>query len=73
MFQLTNDEKKELVAKCDWFKKLKHSTSKPYVFTEHGLYILSTVLKSKIATDVSIAIMRTFVKLKIKLFLTLIS
>ena len=64
MFQLTNDEKNELVAKCDRFEKLKHSSSNPYVFTEHGVYMLSTVLKSKVATDISIAIMRTFVKLK---------
>ncbi len=64
MYQLTDIEKNELVAKCDQFKKLKHSTSNPFVFTEYGVYMLSTVLKSKIATDVSLAIMRTFVKLK---------
>lgn len=64
MYQLTNEEKSELVAKCDRFKNLKHSTTNPYVFTEHGVYMLSTVLKSKVATEVSLTIMRTFVKLK---------
>ena len=64
MYRLTDEEKSELVAKCDRFENLKHSSSNPYVFTEHGVYMLSTVLKSKIATEVSLAIMRTFVKLK---------
>lgn len=64
MYHLTDEEKNELVAKCDRFKSLKHSTSNPYVFTEHGVYMLSTILKSKVATEVSLAIMRTFVKLK---------
>ena len=64
MYQLTDIEKNELVAKCDRFEKLKHSTSNPFVFTEHGVYMLSTVLKSKVAIDISLAIMRTFVKLK---------
>ncbi len=64
IFQLTNEEKKELVARCDRFEKLKHSSVNPYVFTEHGVYMLSTVLKSKIAVEVSLSIMRTFIKLK---------
>ena len=34
------------------------------VFTEYGVYMLSTVLKSKVATAVSLTIMRTFVRLK---------
>ncbi len=33
-FQLNGEETAELVANCDRFKKLKHSSSKPYVFTE---------------------------------------
>lgn len=64
MFELTDDEKNELIAKCDNLQKLKFNPSKIKVFAEHGVYMLSTVLKSKIATDVSLAIMRTFVKLK---------
>ena len=64
MYQITDAEKNELVAKCDRFEKLKHSTSNSFVFTEHGVYMLSTILKSTIATEVSLAIMRTFVKMK---------
>ena len=36
----------------------------PYVFTEQGVAMLSSVLRSKRAIQVNIAIMRTFVKLK---------
>jgi flagellar biosynthesis protein FliP len=39
MFRITEDEKNELVAKCDRFEILKHSSSNPYVFTEHGVYM----------------------------------
>ncbi len=36
----------------------------PYAFTENGVYMLSAVLKSSIAIEVSIEIMRTFTKLR---------
>lgn len=36
----------------------------PYAFTEQGIYRLATVLKSDVAIDVNIAIMRTFTKLR---------
>ena len=36
----------------------------PYAFTENGVYMLSTVLKSDIAIEVSIEMMRTFTKLR---------
>ena len=36
----------------------------PRVFTEQGIYMLATILKSKVATKVSIAIMDTFVKMR---------
>lgn len=40
------------------------SRSNPRVFTEQGIYMLATILKSKVATEVSIAIMDTFVKMR---------
>ncbi|MBQ9181741.1 MAG: ORF6N domain-containing protein [Bacilli bacterium] len=40
------------------------SRSNPRVFTEQGVYMLATILKSKIATEVSIRIMDTFVKMR---------
>ena len=64
MFRLIESEKIELVTNCDRFEKLKHSTSNPLVFTEQGVYMLATVLKSKIAREVNISIMRTFTRLK---------
>jgi len=64
MFQIHNQEKEELVTNCDRFEKLKHSTVNPYAFTEQGVYMLATVLKSDIAIEVNIAIMRTFAKLR---------
>lgn len=40
------------------------SRNNPRVFTEQGVYMLATILKSKIATEVSIRIMDTFVKMR---------
>jgi len=64
MFQLNEEEKNELVAKCDHLDSLKHSTVNPYVFTEQGIYMLASVLKSDTAIAVNIAIIRTFKKLR---------
>ncbi len=64
MFELTDEEKNELIAKCDKLQSLKFTPSKTKAFTEQGVYMLATVLKSKIATEVNISIMRTFVKMK---------
>ncbi len=63
-FQLTEIEKKELVADCDRFKTLKHSTSCPYAFTEQGVSMLSAVLTSDIAIEVSIKIIESFVSMR---------
>ena len=64
MFQLTKKEKQELVTNCEDISSLKYSSSLPYVFTEQGIAMLSSVLKSERAVEVNIAIMRTFVKLR---------
>jgi hypothetical protein len=64
MFQLSKEEKGELVTNCDRFKKLKHSSVLPRAFTEQGVAMLSSVLKSQRAIEVNIAIMRTFVRLR---------
>jgi hypothetical protein len=63
-FQLTDEEKNELVTNCDRFKNVKHSSSNPYAFTEQGISMLSAVLKSKIAIEVSIKIIRAFVQMR---------
>jgi hypothetical protein len=64
MFKLTKDELSELVANCDRFKNLKHSTSLPNAFTEHGALMLASVLKSDIAIHASLEIVRAFVKMR---------
>ena len=64
MFQLTDNELVELVANCDRFNTLKHSTSFPYAFTEQGVSMLSAVLKSNIAINTSIMIMDAFVAMR---------
>ena len=53
IIELNEDEKKELVENFHRFNKLKHSTVNPKVFTEKGLYMLATIIKSKIATQTS--------------------
>lgn len=64
MFQLTENEKEELVAICDRFKILKHSSSLPFVFTEQGVAMLSGVLNSNKAIKVNIEIMRVFISMR---------
>jgi hypothetical protein len=63
-FQLSDIEKNELVAICDRFEMLKHSSSNPYVFTEQGVAMLSAVLRSEKAVAVSIQIMNAFVEMR---------
>ena len=64
MFQLTKSDKIELVAICDRFITLKHSTAMPYAFTEQGVAMLSSVLNSERAISVNIQIMRAFTQLR---------
>ena len=63
-FQISDDEKDELFTNCDWFKTLKHSLSNPYAYTEQGVAMLSAVLKSNVAVEVSIKIMNSFVEMR---------
>ncbi len=63
-FQLTDDEKTELVANCDRFEKVKHSSANPYAFTEQGISMLSAVLRSNTAIQVSIKIIDAFVEMR---------
>lgn len=63
-FQLTAIEKIELVTNCDRFANLKHASTNPYAFTEQGVAMLSAVLKSETAVQVSIQIMQAFVQMR---------
>jgi len=64
MFQLTQQEKAEVVANCDHLGRLKFSPVLPYAFTEHGAIMAANVLKSERAVKVSIQVVRAFVKLR---------
>ena len=64
IFRITEHEKSELAANCSRFNTLKHSTSLPYAFTEHGVAMLATILKSKQAVQMSIYIIRVFVRIR---------
>ena len=64
MFQLTSEEL-QLVAKCDQFpERIKHSSVIPLAFTQEGVAMLSSVLRSQIAIDTNILIMRAFVAIR---------
>jgi 3-dehydroquinate dehydratase len=63
-FQLNALEKNELVAICDRFDNLKHSSSNPFAFTEQGVAMLSAVLKSEVAVKVSIEIINAFIEMR---------
>lgn len=64
LIELDNHEKIELVENFDRFNTLKHSTALPKAFTEKGLYMLATILKSKQATETTLAIIDTFAKVR---------
>jgi hypothetical protein len=62
-FQLSGDERSELVTICDRFDSLKHATVNPYAFTEQGVAMLSAVLRSETTIKVCIQIMTAFVEI----------
>lgn len=64
VFELNDIEKSEVVEIFDHLQKLKFSATLPKAFTEKGLYMLATVLKSKIATETTIEIVETYAKIR---------
>jgi len=66
MFQLTSAEVAQLNRSQVVIGSEKHRDPRfrPYAFTEHGVAMLSSVLRSKRAITVNIEIMRAFVKLR---------
>ena len=63
-FALTPLEKEEVVTNCDHLKALRFSHVPVYAFTEQGVAMLATVLKSDIAVKTSIDIMDAFVAMR---------
>jgi len=66
MFQLTKQEIKFLVSQNVIPSKRSLGGYLPYAFTEQGVAMLSSVLRSKQAVQVNIEIMRAFMRLRAK-------
>ena len=64
MFHLSKSEMSELVANCDRFNKMKHSSVPMTAFSEHGIIMLASVLKSGVAIEASIRITHAFVAMR---------
>ena len=65
MFQLTEKEWRELVTNCDRLPAtIKHSSVLPSAFTQEGVASLSGVLKSPVAVNAYLSIMRAFVAMR---------
>jgi hypothetical protein len=67
MFECTQKEWEILRSQFATFSVLAHGQHRKYLpkaFTEQGVYMLATILKSQTATDVTLSIMRTFTKLR---------
>ena len=64
MFELTEIEIESMVSQNVIPSKQKLGGAKPFAFTEQGVAMLSSVLKSKIAIEINISIIRTFVLMR---------
>ena len=64
MFVLAKDETEELVTNCDRFASMKHSSVPMRAFSEHGVIMVASVLKSDIAAQISVKITRVFVAMR---------
>ena len=63
-FQLNAEQKQEVVTNCDHLARLKFSRTLPYAFTEHGAIMAASVLNTPRAIEVSVYVVRAFVKLR---------
>ena len=65
MFELTKNEWQEVITICDNLPEtIKYSPATAFAFSEQGVAMLSSVLRSKKAIEVNISIMRAFVALR---------
>ena len=65
-FQLTKEEYSSLRFQTGTLKSARgeHKKYLPYAFTEQGVAMLATVLRTKVASEMSVSIMRAFVKMR---------
>ena len=64
MFRLNRREKEKVVTDCDHLGRLRYSPALPQAFTEHGAVMLASVLNSPKAIEVSLEVVRTFLRLR---------
>ena len=64
MFRLTASEKAEVVTNCDHLARLRFSPALPFAFTEHGALMLGNMLRAPRAVQVSLLVVRAFVRLR---------
>jgi len=64
MFQLDRAERDEVVANCDHLRQIKFSPTMPFAFTEHGALMAASVLNTPRAVEVSLYVVRAFVRLR---------
>lgn len=67
MFQLTQGEKEEVVTFCNHLHNLKYSKTLPFAFTEHGTVMAASILNTRRAIEVSIFVVRMFIRMREKL------
>jgi hypothetical protein len=63
-FQLSIAEKSEVVTNCDHLARLRFTRNLPYAFTEHGALMAASILNTPRAIDVSLYVIRAFVKVR---------
>ena len=64
MFQLSAEEKTEVIANCDNLSKLRFYRGLPFAFTEHGAIMAASVLNTPRAVEMSVFVVRAFVRLR---------
>ncbi len=64
MFKLTQPEKNQVITICDHLKNLKYAKALPNAFTEHGAIMAASVLNTQRAVQISVFVVRAFVKLR---------
>lgn len=63
-FRLRPAERDEVVTNCDHLAQLRFSRACPWAFTEHGAIMAASVLKSRQAVELSVYVVRAFVRLR---------
>lgn len=63
-FELTKDEKAEVITNRDDLGRLKFSRTLPWAFTEHGAIMAANVLNSERAVQVSVLVVRAFIRMR---------